>query len=133
MENMGPGSNFGAIRQATKTANEIRAWPHFFNEIRTWPLFFRRALAGEERQWKIWWLGGIPVALGATAFTLAAEFLRSDGHHTWGNFFDVVKLLVYAAWFTAAWRSARKAENSTSRLAGRLAVGAGVVAAALTV
>ena len=72
-------------------------------------------------------------ALGATAFTLSAELLRVDAHHTWGNFFDVLKLLVYAAWFTAAWRSAGKTENSPARLAGRLAVAAGVVTAALTV
>ncbi len=73
------------------------------------------------------------VALGATAFTLSAEFLRVDGHHTWGNFFDVLKLLIYAAWLTAAWRSAGNAGSSSARLAGRLAVAAGVVAAALTV
>jgi len=122
---------------------EIRTWPLFSdtgrqdikltNAIRTWPLFLRRALAGEERLWKIWWLGGIPVALGATAFTLSAEFLRIDGHHTWGNFFDVLKLLVYAAWFTAAWRSAGNTGSSPARLAGRLAAATGVLAAALTV
>ena len=106
------------------------------DEIRTWPRFLpflRRALAGEERLWKIWWLGGIPVALGATAFTLPAEFLRIDGYHTWGNFFDVLKLLVYAAWLTAAWRSAGNTAFSTARLAGRLAVAAGVVTVAFTV
>ena len=64
---------------------------------------------------------------------VSAELLRVDAHHTWGNFFDVLKLLVYAAWFTAAWRSAGKTENSPARLAGRLAVAAGVVTAALTV
>lgn len=102
-------------------------------EIRAWPLFVRRALAGEERLWKIWWLGGIPVALAATAFTLAAELLRTDGHHTWGNVFDVLKLLVYAAWFTAAWKSAGNTSRRPARLAGRLAVVAGVVTVALTV
>lgn len=108
-----------------KMAIENRAWPHFFH-------FFRRALAGEERLWRIWWLGGIPVALAATALTLSAEFLRIDGYHTWGNFFDVLKLLVYAGWFTAAWRSAGNTENSPARLAGRLAVAAGVVTVAFT-
>lgn len=97
------------------------------------PLFLRRALAGEERLWKIWWLGGIPFALTATAFTLSAEFLRADGHHTWGNLFDVLKLLAYAAWFTAAWKSARNTSPRPARLAGRLAVVAGVVTVALTV
>ncbi len=125
---MGPGSNFDTVRQGAKLSNEIRTWPHFSHFS-----FLRRALAGEERLWKIWWLGGIPVALGATAFTLLAEFLRIDGHHTWANFFDVLKLLVYAAWFMAAWRSAGNTENSPTRLAGRLAVAAGLVTVAFTV
>ncbi len=96
-------------------------------------VFLRRALAGEERLWKVWWLGGIPVALAATALTLTAEFLRVDGHHSWGNFFDVLKLLACALWFTAAWRSAQNTAHRPSRLAGRIAVAAGVVTAALTV
>ena len=103
---------------------------------RTWlrTLFsFRRALAGEERLWKIWWLGGIPVALSATALTLAAEFARVDGYHRSGDFVDLLKLLVYAAWLTAAWRSAENTTHFPSRLAGRLAVAAGVLTAALTV
>lgn len=90
-------------------------------------------MSGDEKLWKIWWLGGIPVALGATAFTLAAEFVRVDGYHAWGDFFDVLKLLVYAAWFTAAWRCAENTDHHVSRLAGRLAVAAGIVTAALTV
>ena len=95
-------------------------------------VFLRRALAGEERLWKIWWLGGIPVALAATALTLTAEFLRVEGHHSWGNFFDVLKLLAYVLWFSAAWRSAARTTRFPARLAGRLAVAAGVVTAALT-
>ncbi len=83
--------------------------------------------------WKIWWLGGIPVALAATALTLSAEFLRVDGYHAWGGFLDVLKLLVYTAWFTAMWRPADNAGRFSARLAGRFAVGAGVLAAALTV
>ena len=101
--------------------------------IRAWPPSIGRALSGEERLWKIWWLGGIPVALAATAFTISAELLRIDGHHSWGNFLDVLKLLVYAMWFSAAWRSAANTRQFRARLAGRLAVAAGVVTAALTV
>lgn len=93
----------------------------------------RRALSGEEGPWRTWWLGGIPVALAATAFTLSAEVLRMDGHHRWGDFLDVLKLLVYSAWLTAAWRCAEKASNPLARLASRVAVGAGVLAVALTV
>ena len=93
----------------------------------------RRALSGEEELWKIWWLGGIPVALLATLLTLAAEWVRIEGHHSSGEFLDVLKLLVYAAWLTAAWRCSEKSEGIAARLAGRIAVAAGVVAAALTV
>jgi hypothetical protein len=93
----------------------------------------RRALAGEERLWKTWWLWGVPVALAAILLTLAAEFLRADGFHRAGDLIDVLKLLVYAAWLTAAWRSAENTSHFPSRLAGRLAVAAGVVTAALTV
>ena len=100
---------------------------------RTWPLLFHRVLCGEERLWKIWWLGGIPVAILATLLTLGAEFLRADGFHRSGDFVDLIKLLVYAAWLTAAWRSAENTTHFPSRLAGRLAVAAGVVTAALTV
>jgi hypothetical protein len=92
----------------------------------------RRALAGEEPLWRIWWLGLIPVAFAATALTFLAESLRIDGYHSWGNFFDVLKLLVYALWFTAAWRSAANTMRLPARLAGRIAVAAGVVTAALT-
>jgi hypothetical protein len=101
--------------------------------VRRFKEFSSRAMSGEERLWKIWWLGGIPVALLATLLTLAAELLRVEGHHSWGEFIDVVKLLVYAAWFTAAWRCAEKAERPLARTAGRIAVAAGVLAAALTV
>lgn len=93
----------------------------------------RRALSGEEQLWKVWWLWGIPVALAATAFTLSAEFLRMDGRHAWGEFLDVLKFLVYAAWLTAAWRCAEKTSHPAARIAGRLAVAAGVLTAALTV
>lgn len=93
----------------------------------------RRALSGEEGMWKVWWLGGIPVALAVTALTLSGELLRIDGRHAWGDFLDVLKLLVYAAWFTAAWRSADKETRLLTRMAGRLAVATGVVTAALTV
>ena len=93
----------------------------------------RRALSGEEKLWKVWWLWGIPVALAATAFTLSAEFLRLEGHHSWGEFLDVLKLLVYAAWLTAAWRCAERTEHPAARIAARLAVAAGVLTAALTV
>ena len=93
----------------------------------------RRAMSGEERLWKVWWLWGVPVAALATALTLSAEFLRMDGLHSWGEFLDAVKLLVYAAWLTAAWRCAEKAERPAVRIAARLAVAAGVLTAALTV
>lgn len=93
----------------------------------------RRFLSGEEKLWKTWWLWGVPVALSATAFTLGAEFLRHDGHPRWGDLLDVLKLLVYAAWLTAAWRSAENTTHFPSRLAARIAVAAGVVTAALTI
>jgi hypothetical protein len=95
--------------------------------------FFRRALSGDERLWKIWWLGGIPVALAATAFTLSAELMRIDGHHAWGDFLDVLKLLVYAAWIVALWRAAGNAESSLTRVGARFAISAGVLTVALTV
>ena len=93
----------------------------------------RRALHGAERLWKIFWLGAIPVALGATALTFGADALRDEGHHATGAFVDVLKLLLYAAWFVAVWRCARNASNLLGAAAGRLAVAGGVLAAALTV
>jgi len=95
--------------------------------------FSRRALSGEERLWRIWWLGAIPVVLLVTLLMFAAEWVRLEGHHSWGEFLDVLKLLVYAAWFIAAWRCAQRAERPVARAAGRLAVAAGVLAAAFTV
>jgi chromate transport protein ChrA len=120
---MGPGSNYDTGRRFASSAIVIRAWPHLIG----------RALAGEEPLWKVWWLGVIPVALAATALTLLAEFLRADGYHSWGNFFDVLKLLAYVMWFTAAWRSAANTVRVPARIAGRIAVAAGVFTAALTV
>jgi hypothetical protein len=89
--------------------------------------------SGEARLWKLWWLGCIPVAVLATGFTISAELLRVEGRHAWGDFFDVLKLMVYAAWFAALWKGARNAGSPVAKNATRLAVAAGVVTAALTV
>lgn len=93
----------------------------------------RLALRGEEQLWRIWWLGGIPVVLGATAFTFGAESLRDDGHHAAGAFVDLLKLLLYSGWLIAAWRCARNAVHPIGALLGRIAVAGGVLAAAFTV
>lgn len=95
--------------------------------------FLHQSLAGEERFWKVWWVGGLGVALLVTVLTFSAEFVRVDGRHAWGDFLDVIKLLVYAAWFVAAWRAAAHTRQPLARAAARLAVAAGVVAAAFTV
>ena len=73
------------------------------------------------------------MALAATAFTLSAELLRMDGFHAWGNFLDVLKLLAYSAWLSAAWRCSRNAGHPFARIATRLAVAVGIITAALTV
>jgi hypothetical protein len=95
--------------------------------------FIRRALSGEERLSVIWWRGCLPVALAATALTFLAEALRVEGRHDFGNFFDVLKLLVLAAWLIAMWRSAGKAGSRLTTATARVAVAAGVITAALTV
>jgi len=56
-----------------------------------------------EKLWSVWWLWGIPVAWGASALLLAAEFARDAGHHSLGDALDVARLALYWWWMRIAW------------------------------
>ena len=73
----------------------------------------RRALNGDERLWKVFWLWGLPVGFAAVALTFLAEMLRDAGWDGAGAGLDVLKLLVYLTWFGAAWRCSGNVVNRT--------------------
>ena len=92
-----------------------------------------RALQGEERLWKVWWLAGIPVAWATSALVLAAEDLRSLGPWAWGwgDALDAARLLVYLAWFRLAWRCSRNVQGAAWTPRARAALAAGLFASAM--
>ncbi len=91
-----------------------------------------RALSGEERLWRVWWLWGIPVGFIVSAVTIVAEMARDGGWNASGDLLDAVKVLVYAAWLVAAWRCAPNAERALWRIGTRVLVALGVVLVAVT-
>lgn len=92
-----------------------------------------RALRGEERLWRIWWLAGIPVACITGLLVLAAESLRGLGAWAWGwgDACDAARLLVYLAWFLPAWRCSRNAGHGAWTWLARGALLAGLVLSAM--
>ena len=92
----------------------------------------RRSLDGDTHLWKVWWLGGIPVALSASAITVAAELARDATHHGTGALLDTVKLVIYLFWFCAAWRCARNVARPFWTLVAQLGIATGLVLAAIT-
>jgi hypothetical protein len=84
-----------------------------------------RALRGEERSWKIWWVWGIPAGWTVSALTVGAEFARSGGNAGTGDAFDALRLLLYFIWFRPAWRCAHNVTNRLWEPLSRLALAAG--------
>jgi hypothetical protein len=96
------------------------------------PVALRRSLAGDARLWQVWWLGGIPVALAASAFTVAAELARDASQHGAGALLDTIKLVIYLVWFCAAWRCARNVEHPAWTALGQCAIATCLVLTAIT-
>ncbi len=72
---------------------------------------FLRSRDGRERLWKIWWICGIPVAWLTSALVIAAEAARMAEHPIAGDWLDVLRILIYAAWARLAWQCAHNAES----------------------
>lgn len=92
----------------------------------------RRAIDGEERLWRVWWKWGIPVAVAANILTLFAEMAFMADYDTLGNATDVLKFLIYIAWFQMAWRCSKNTDNPAWTVFTRLAVALGFGVAAIT-
>ena len=86
-----------------------------------------RALNGEEKLWKIWCIGGIPVAWMTGALTAFAEDMRIAGAAGSGDLLDVVKLLIYFFWFRLAWRCSRNVGSRVWTPLSHLAAGTGLL------
>jgi hypothetical protein len=84
-------------------------------------------MADNERLWRIWWLWGIPVAWATAALIILVDSLRTQGYPRWGDFFDVLRLLLYWWWLQRAWRCAPNVERRLWTLAARVALSAGLV------
>jgi hypothetical protein len=91
-----------------------------------------RALRGEEKLWRVWWLGGIPVGCITAVLVLAAERIRASGAWAWGwgDACDVARFLVYLAWFGLAWRCSRNVQSAAWTPLARGALLAGLVLSA---
>jgi hypothetical protein len=96
-------------------------------------LFLSRAFRGEEELWKVWWGGGIPLALITAAMMIAAERVRGLGASDWGwgDAVDVARLLVYLVWLVPAWRCSRNVQSAAWTPLARGALAAGLVASAM--
>jgi len=92
-----------------------------------------RAFRGEEKLWKVWWLGGIPVALITGALWLAADRVRGLGAWAWGwgDACDVARFLVYLGWFYIAWRCSRNVQSAAWTPLARGALVVGLVLSAM--
>ena len=64
----------------------------------------RKALRGEARLWKAWWLAGLPVVALAYGLGVAAESFRHDEAHFTGAMIDTLKFLLCLFWLRVAWR-----------------------------
>jgi hypothetical protein len=92
----------------------------------------RRALNGEERLWRVWWLWGVPGGLATSALTVFAEMLRDAGLSGAGAGLDVLKLLVYLTWLGAAWRCSGNVVNRAWTGIARAAIALALGLSALT-
>jgi len=92
-----------------------------------------RALRGEEKLWRVWWLGGIPAGCITGALILVAEHLRASGASAWGwgDACDVARFLVYVAWFMLAWRCSRNVDSVAWTPLARGALLVGLVLSAI--
>jgi len=92
-------------------------------------LSLSRAFRGEEKLWKVWWGGGVLVALISAALTIAAEQVRGLGPWAWGwgDACDAARLVVYVAWLLPAWRCSRNVRRVVWTPLARLALLAGLV------
>jgi len=92
-----------------------------------------RAFRGEEKLWKVWWLGGIPVGFVTGVLALGAERIRASGTSAWGwgDACDVARFLVYLAWFSVAWRCSRNVQSIAWTPLARGALLAGLVLSAI--
>lgn len=92
-----------------------------------------RAFRGEEKLWKVWWLGGIPVALITGAMMSGAERLRGLGAWAWGwgDACDAARLVLYLAWFMLAWRCSKNVQGRVWTPLTRVALLSGLVASVM--
>lgn len=93
----------------------------------------QRAHRGEERLWRIWWHLGIPLAMLANALTVGAEMLHEVDYRASGDTLDVIKFLLYIAWFRLAWRCSANTDNPIWTTLTRLAVGLGLGVTAVVI
>ena len=88
-------------------------------------------MTGEEKPWRIWWVAGIPVGWLTTVLVLLAEEAHISGNDGWGDALDVIRFLVYFAWFRLAWRASRDVANPVWKPLAQGALAAGLVLSAM--
>jgi hypothetical protein len=93
---------------------------------------FQRANRGEERLWRIWWQWGIPLGLFANALTVLAEAFHDADWVGTGDAIDILKFLLFVAWFRVAWRCSKNTEHPLWTHLARLAICLGFGVTAIT-
>ena len=98
----------------------------YWNQTRQ---FARRVESGNERLWKVWWLGGIPVGWTTSLLVVVAEHLRyaDPSHSDWGDLLDVMRFLIYFVWLRFAWRCSHNVDLPLWTTLARATLGAGLV------
>jgi hypothetical protein len=86
---------------------------------------FLRSRDGRERLWKVWWICGISVAWATSALVIGAETARVAGHPAAGDWFDVLRLLIYILWAQLAWHCAHNVDARIWAPVARCALTAG--------
>jgi hypothetical protein len=88
-------------------------------------------MAESERLWRVWWLWGMPVAWATGALVVFAELLRVESYSGWGDFLDLLRLLLYWWWLLMAWKRADNVEQRFWTPIAKTALVAGLLVSVL--
>ncbi len=82
--------------------------------------------------WKLWWLGGVPLAASLFALSAFAESAWIAGEPGLADSYAILRLALYWFWFRAAWQSAPNVSRWVWTPLARIVLAAGLVAVVLT-
>jgi hypothetical protein len=81
--------------------------------------------------WRVWWLWGAAAAALTAALAWGGDRAYYAGYPALEAHLGVARIVVYIAWFLAAWRCSRNVRNRLWTPLARAALLAGLLATAL--